>query len=172
MNQNDEFLNSLNNGEQSTINPELTIKPMEEQNAVEQPYVEPIMEEQNVVEQPYVEPIVEQNTVEQPYVEPVIEQNTVEQPYVEPVVEQNAIEQPYVEPVVEEQHNIQQTNYNYEENPIGQIKLSKEIETENVINNNENMPKIKLSDNKSLMFAIVMGIIILVAIFVLPNLIF
>ena len=39
MNQNDEFLNSLNNGEQSTINPELTIKPIEEQNVVEQPYV-------------------------------------------------------------------------------------------------------------------------------------
>ena len=105
---------------------------------------------------PTVEPV--EPTYEVPTAEPV--ESTYEVPTAEPTNEV-----PTVEPTSE--------NAIINENPNAQINLMSNGDSESEeIKNDVNIGKINLRENKSLMFALVIGTIILVAIFILPMIIF
>ena len=98
---------------------------------------------------------------EVPTVEPV--EQTYEVPTEEPVEPTNEV--PTVEPTSE--------NAIINENPNAQINLMSNGDSKSEeIKNDVNIGKINLRENKSLMFALVIGTIILVAIFILPMIIF
>ena len=134
-----------------------TVEPVEPTNEV--PTAEPV---ESTYEVPTVEPVEPTNEV--PTAEPV--ESTYEVPTVEPVEPTNEV--PTVEPVESTSEN---TIIN--ENPNAQINLMSNGDSKSEeIKNDVNIGKINLRENKSLMFALVIGTIILVAIFILPMIIF
>ena len=146
-----------------------TVEPVESTNDV--PTVEPV---EPTYEVPTVEPV--EPTYEVPTAEPV--EPTYEVPTVEPV--ESTYEVPTVEPVestyeVPTVEPVEPTSENaiINENPNAQINLMSNGDSESEeIKNDVNIGKINLRENKSLMFALVIGAIILVAIFILPMIIF
>ena len=127
--------------------------------------VEPTYEEATVQA---VEPTYEEATV-QP-VEPAYEEATV-QP-VEPTYEEVTVqpeESKYEEATVQPVKPIEDESY-VNENPNAQVNLMKGEEEE--IHHVEDASSEKITDNKSLMFVLVIGLVILVAIFVLPMLLY
>ena len=99
-----------------------------------------------------------------PTAEPV--EPTYEVPTAEPV--EQTFEVPTAEPVEPTSENAI-----INENPNAQINLKSNGDSESEeIKNDVNIGKINLRENKSLMFALVIGAIILVAIFILPMIIF
>jgi hypothetical protein len=134
------------------INP---VQPLEET-------FEPVEPEVPTYEEPTesnVEPTIEQPKEEQ--VEPVQPLEETLEP-VEPEVP--TYEEPVVKPV-EPLPDYEEPN----EHPDGKIVLNKEKEEEPKL---EDVGDIKLSDNKSLMFVILIGIIIFIAIMAIPSLFF
>ena len=140
----DELEDDLDNQDNSIVN--------SNENADVQP-VESTTDEATVQTE---EPTYEEATV-QPE-EPTYEEATV-QP-VEPAYEEATV-QP-VKPIEDESY--------VNENPNAQVNLMKgeEEETHHV----EDVSNEKITDNKSLMFVLVIGLVILVAIFVLPMLLY
>ena len=151
----DELEDDLDNQDNSIVNSNenADVQPVESTTEATVQTEEPTYEEATV--QP-VEPTYEEATV-QP-VEPTYEEATV-QP-VEPAYEEATV-QP-VKPIEDESY--------VNENPNAQVNLMKgeEEETHHV----EDVSNEKITDNKSLMFVLVIGLVILVAIFVLPMLLY
>ena len=110
-------------------------------------------------------------------VEPVYEEQMVqptesvyEEQMVQPV--ESVYEEQMVQPV-EPLYNTQMDNNQnsmINENPNAQISLRQNDYEEEKNLDNYNVENIKLTENKSLMFVLGLGIVILVAIFVLPYL--
>ena len=156
----DELEDDLDNNVQTAdepINEVPTEESVEPTNEV--PTVEPVESTNEVPTEEPVEP-----TYEVPTAEPV--EPTYEVPTVEPV--ESTYEVPTVEPVEPTSENAI-----INENPNAQINLMSNGDSESEeIKNDVNIGKINLRENKSLMFALVIGAIILVAIFILPMIIF
>ena len=152
----DELEDDLDNQDNSIVN--------SNENADVQP-VESTTDEATVQTE---EPTYEEATV-QPE-EPTYEEVTV-QPE-EPTYEEATVqpEEPtYEEATVQPVKPIEDESY-VNENPNAQVNLMKgeEEETHHV----EDVSNEKITDNKSLMFVLVIGLVILVAIFVLPMLLY
>ena len=140
----DELEDDLDNQDNSIVN--------SNENADVQP-VESTYEEATVQA---VEP-----TYEEAIVQPV--EPTYEEAIVQPV------EPTYEEATVQPVKLIEDESY-VNENPNAQVNLMKGEEEEN--HHVEDVSNEKITDNKSLMFVLVIGLVILVAIFVLPMLLY
>ena len=164
----DELEDDLDNQDNSIVNSNenADVQPVEStyEEATVQP-VEPTYEEATVQA---VEPTYEEATVQA--VEPTYEEATVQA--VEPAYEEatvQPVEPAYEEATVQPVKPIEDESY-VNENPNAQVNLMKgeEEETHHV----EYVSNEKITDNKSLMFVLVIGLVILVAIFVLPMLLY
>ena len=164
----DELEDDLDNQDNSIVNSNENADVQPVESTTDEATVqteEPTYEEATV--QP-VEPTYEEATV-QP-VEPTYEEATVQA--VEPTYEEatvQAVEPAYEEATVQPVKPIEDESY-VNENPNAQVNLMKgeEEETHHV----EDVSNEKITDNKSLMFVLVIGLVILVAIFVLPMLLY
>ena len=152
----DELEDDLDNQDNSIVN--------SNENADVQP-VESTTDEATVQTE---EPTYEEATV-QPE-EPTYEEATAqsEEPTYEEATVQ-PVEATYEEPTVQPVKPIEDESY-VNENPNAQVNLMKGEEEE--IHHVEDASSEKITDNKSLMFVLVIGLVILVAIFVLPMLLY